>query len=157
MRVLPAAASLRERKLAAVTPVIPSEARSSAIRSIAIQNLAGELQWKTGARPVSLSILDSRGPWWSLEVSRSASELVLRVNEKSIALPPPSAPEIEFHLLLDASVAEFFLNRLQVITSRIYRRPDGPLRVQIGGADLASLREFAAWQLRAISADRLTT
>jgi len=43
-----------------------------------------------------------------------------------------------------------------VLTTRIYRKPDGPLRLEYpeGGKPPASLE---AWQLRAISADRLTS
>jgi hypothetical protein len=67
------------------------------------------------------------------------------------------AGERTFHLLLDASVAEFFCDDLHVLTSRIYRPPSGPLHLQFGESDLAALRQFQAWQLRPISSDRLTS
>jgi hypothetical protein len=58
--------------------------------------------------------------------------------------------------MLDASVAEFFCNDRQVLTSRIYRRPGGPLSVYLIDPDLSALRGFEAWQLHPISPDRLT-
>jgi len=80
----------------------------------------------------------------------------LLVNDKSIEFLTQASDELKFHLLLDASVAEFFCDDLQVLTSRIYRKPSGALRLQVTESDLRSLREFRGWQLRPISADRLT-
>jgi beta-fructofuranosidase len=157
MRVARAAQSLRERKLVGITPQVSSEVRATAIRSISIQNLAGELFWRAGQVPLSLTISDSTAPWWSVKVEQSGSKIILHVNEKTVELPPQSAGGIKFHLLLDASVAEFFYNDLHVVTSRIYRKTAGPLRVQMTDSDLAALKEFQAWQLRPISPDRLTT
>ncbi len=157
MRVAPAAQSLRERKLATVGSQASSEVRSGTIRSLTIQNLAGELLWKTGPEPSSLMIRDSVGPWWSVKVSQSGTNTILHVNEKAIELRAKSANEIKFHLFLDASVAEFFCNDLHVVTSRIYRKPSGPLHIQINDSDLGGLKALEAWQLSPISADRLTT
>lgn len=64
---------------------------------------------------------------------------------------------MRFHLLLDASVAELFCNDLHVLTSRIYRKPNGPLRVQVSDSELSALLTLETWQLRAISSDRLTS
>ena len=156
MRVAPVAQLLRQRKLATVTSQTSSEVRSGAIRSLAIQNVAGELLWKTAPGPSSLTIRDSAGPWWSVEVAQPGANTVLRVNDKAIELRANSASETRFHLLLDASVAEFFCNDLHVVTSRIYRKPDGALRMQMNDPDGSAIKELEAWQLRAISADRLT-
>jgi len=156
MRVAPVAQLLRQRKLATVTSQTSSEVRSGTIRSLAIQNVAGELLWKTAPGPSSLMIRDSAGPWWSVEVTQPGTNTVLRVNDKAIELRANSASETRFHLLLDASVAEFFCNDLHVVTSRIYRKPDGPLRMQMNDPDGSAIKELEAWQLRAISADRLT-
>jgi hypothetical protein len=122
-----------------------------------MENLAGELLWSTAVGGFSLALSDASGPWWSLEVSPSGSGITLQVNEKSLEFTSPAAGELRFHLLLDASVAEFFCNDLHVLTSRIYRQPNGPLRAQLSEADLSSLNWLEAWQLRPISSDRLTT
>jgi hypothetical protein len=64
---------------------------------------------------------------------------------------------MNFHLVLDASVAEFFCNSIDVLTSRIYRKPAGPLRLQLSEENAGRLQSFEAWQLQPISKDRLTT
>jgi hypothetical protein len=45
---------------------------------------------------------------------------------------------------------------LHVITKRIYRKPDGPLRVS-DDSSMGRLRRLVAWQIKPISPDRLTT
>src|SRR5439155_1425379 len=72
---------------------------------------------------------------------------------------PPLGPkrEIEFHLFLDASVAELICNSKHAVTTRYYRKPDGPLRIRVSDNDRLALTSLAAWQLRPISPDRLTT
>jgi beta-fructofuranosidase len=157
MRVAPVVQSLRAREF--VFPALSSSPaeRAQAVGSVEITNLAGEFVWKTGSEPFSLTLADTTGPWWSLRSKRTGSNVTLLVNDKSIEFVPRSNGELGFHLLLDASVAEFFCDDLHVLTSRIYRKPSGALRAQVSNSDLGSLREFKAWQLRPISADRLTT
>jgi hypothetical protein len=72
-------------------------------------------------------------------------------------LPASTKTEREFHLYLDASVAELICDRKHAITTRIYRKPEGPLRLVLGDSDLAQLTTLEAWQLRPISSDRLTS
>jgi len=156
MRAAPVAESLRARQIVAFVSVPPKQ-RAGAIGALEIEDLMGELSWKTAAEPFTFTLADSAGPWWSLSVERSGSSTTLKLNEKRFEIPAPAADEMQFHLLLDASVAEFFCNQLHVLTSRIYRKPSGPLHVQIGEASLSQLRSLEAWQLRPISADRLTT
>jgi hypothetical protein len=74
-----------------------------------------------------------------------------------VDLPATSEPEREFHLFLDASVAELICDSKHALTTRIYRKPDGPLRIVLGDSDLAQITSLQAWQLRAISSDRLTS
>jgi beta-fructofuranosidase len=156
MRIAPAAQSLREGKIADLTPQLSPEARSNAIRSISIENLAGELRWEIASAPFSLTLSDSMGAWWALKVASSGSNISLNVNEKSIEFSSPAGHRMDFHLLLDASVAEFFCNSTHVITSRIYRKPSGPLRIQLNDTDFAALRALEPWQLSPISPNRLT-
>jgi hypothetical protein len=49
------------------------------------------------------------------------------------------------------SVAELIVDRRHAITSRIYRQPDGSLRIKPNGEDLLSLVSLDAWELRPIS------
>jgi hypothetical protein len=62
----------------------------------------------------------------------------------------------EFRLFVDGSVAELICDDRHAITSRIYRKPDGPLRVATEST-LARFIQLEAWQVRPISGDRLTT
>jgi hypothetical protein len=80
----------------------------------------------------------------------------LIVNGKSIDLQESAELESEFRLFLDGSVAELICDNLHAVTIRIYRLPDGPLRLAATDGDLKSITSVEAWQLRAISADRLT-
>ena len=157
MRAAPLLSSLRDKKLASLVAQTSPKERARALNSVQIENLAGEMSWRIATGPFSFAIGDTTGAWWSLKISRSASRLTLRVNEKSIELPASDDSEMRFYLLLDASVAELFCDDLRVLTSRIYRKPNGPLRVQISDSDLPALLTFEAWQLRPISPDRLTS
>jgi sucrose-6-phosphate hydrolase SacC (GH32 family) len=157
MSIAPVAQSLRAREFTFPTSGSSSAERAHALRSVRIANLAGEFTWNTGSEPFSFTIADATGPWWSLRIARSGSTVTLLVNDKSIEFVPQSSDELKFHLLLDASLAEFFCDDLHVLTSRSYRKPSGPRRLQVTDSDLSSLREFSAWQLRPISADRLTS
>jgi beta-fructofuranosidase len=154
MRVAPVAESLRAWSTYATN--LSTEERSLSLRSLEIKGLCEELRWSAALGPCSLTLEDSTGPWWSLNVTPAATGFTLRVNDKSIQLPSPRTAW-HFHLFLDASVAEFFCNHLYVITSRIYRSPAGPLYVRTAGLDLKTLGDFETWQLRPISSDRLTT
>jgi beta-fructofuranosidase len=156
MRVAPPVSSLRDKKLASLAAHTAPAERIRALHSIQIENLAGELSWQTAKAAFSFTLADETGPWWSLRVEHSASSATLQVNEKSIQLAPSTTREMRFHLLLDASVAEFFCNNLHVLTSRIYRKPNGPLRAQMSDSDFPALLTLEAWQLRSISPDRLT-
>lgn len=156
MRVALAGQALRVKQLASAAPRESRSQRMDPLISLTIENLCGEIRWSCVPGSFSLVLTDDAGPWWSLQVSPSASALRLQINENILEIPS-SGENLRCHLLLDASVAEFFCNDSHVLTSRIYRKPNGPLRAQVRNADLASLHSLEAWQLRPISKDRLTT
>jgi hypothetical protein len=105
-----------------------------------------------------LALGDAGGPWWSLQLQpNNASSAKLSVNGTTAEVPIGSHQRFSFHLVLDASVAELICNAKHAFTSRIYRKPDGPLRISISNPDLAQLDSLEAWQLRPISPDRLTS
>ena len=64
---------------------------------------------------------------------------------------------VEVVVVVDASVVELICNGKHAFTTRIYRKPDGPLRISLSDSDLAQLDGLEAWQLRPISPDRLTS
>jgi beta-fructofuranosidase len=162
MNVLPEVESLRVRAFNTNTDAAKNSARERKrlVGEIRIENVAGEFLWETKAiaAPFSLTIMDSGGPWWSFRAEAAGwSSTKLQVNEKTIEIPTEASGELFCRLFLDASVAEFFCNRRHAVTTRIYRKPVGPLRVVIGDADAGALNWFDAWQLKPISNDRLTT
>jgi beta-fructofuranosidase len=157
MRVASQAETLRAKKLCALGSADTWETRNKALALMAMKDVAGELRWRAARGPFSMAILDNAGPWWWLNFENTGSATLMQVCGKKIELPSETSPQREFHLLLDASVAEFFCNSLHVLTTRIYREPAGPLRVEISGDSVGRLGSFEAWQLRPISNDRLTT
>jgi len=160
MDVVTQAESLRVQVFDTNTELAMSSAddRIREIQKIEINGVAGEFCWNTNTLPFALTIEDGAGPWWALRAEPSGSaSLKLQVNEKAIDVPRENHKGMECRLFLDASVAEFLCDRLHAVTSRIYRRPAGPLRVRLAQAHAKTLRSFTAWQLKAISGDRLTT
>ncbi len=157
MRISPQAEVLRAKAFAPVNLQALAETRRKAFAAVEIKDVAGELAWETADGPFSMTIADSTGAWWSSQLEAGDSRMVLHVNDKKVELPVQAPAKMKFHLVLDASVAEFFCNSLHVLTSRIYRKPAGPLRLQIPEEHVEHLRSLQAWQLRPISKDRLTT
>lgn len=162
MDVLTEAQSLRVKVFNTDTDAAKNSARERKrlVGEIRIENVAGEFLWETKAiaAPFSLTIMDRGGPWWSFRAEPAGSSSTrLQVNEKVVEIPTEANGELSCRLFLDASVAEFFCNRRHAVTTRIYRKPDGPLRVAIGDADAGAFNCFHAWQLKPISSDRLTT
>jgi beta-fructofuranosidase len=153
MRIAPVAESLRAKKFDPILEQTSPDARAELLGAISLEDLLGELQWRTAMAPLSMVIEDKSGPWWSLKVGPSNSSTTLQINDRKLEIP--GAPsDMNFHLILDASVAEFFCDHEHALTSRIYRKPDGPLHLQV--SDSAALLSLQAWQLRPISPNRLT-
>jgi beta-fructofuranosidase len=157
MRVASVADSLRAKTFVLPQPHVAVSERGSALKAIRFDNVCGELTWKTNAAASAFILEDRVGTWWSLHLEPQDSGVKLTVNGTSVDLPATSDPEREFDLFLDASVAELICDRKHAVTTRIYRKPDGPLRMILGDSDLAQITSLQAWQLRAISSDRLTS
>jgi beta-fructofuranosidase len=161
MMVASEAHSLRAKAFVLPQKHVAFSERGRTLGAMQIENLCGELNWKTVASRSSFALADRTGPWWSLDLVpqgfQANGPAKLTVNGVSIDLPASSQLKREFHLYIDASVAELICDRKHVITTRIYRRPDGPLRITLGDSDLSQLTSLQAWQLRPISSDRLAT
>jgi beta-fructofuranosidase len=127
--------------------------RADTMRNIALQDFRLELAWKMSDPAFSLTLEDLNGPWWSAALKTENSAATLTVNGAATEIPATTAHE--FHLFLDASVAELIVDQRHALTTRIYRQPSGPLRVK--SSDVHQLESFQAWQLRPISPDRLTS
>ena len=157
MRLAPVTQKLRGKAFPQVTSNTPHEVRAKMLAAIEFENLAGELIWRISGAPFSMSLADDAGSWWSVKLDRQGAASVLQVNGSDIKIAEEDLRETEFHLVLDASVTEFFCNAQHVVTSRIYRKPSGKLHLQIDEPSRARLTSMQAWTLRPISKDRLTT
>jgi beta-fructofuranosidase len=158
MRFAPNVQSLRGKKFGFPKGNSAVEVRAAAAERIRIENVAGEFAWTAAAPNAKFTLSDDTGPWVCLAVEAvNDSSARLTVNGKSVDLVAAAKAEHTFHLFLDGSVAELISDQQHAITSRIYRRPDGPLRISAVDSDLGQLTSLEAWQLRAISPDRLTT
>jgi sucrose-6-phosphate hydrolase SacC (GH32 family) len=76
----------------------------------------------------------------------------LRVNATTGAFETNEA--VTLRVFLDGSVLEVFANEKAVITARVYAAPSTPLLVEL--PDPTPLESLDVWQMRPISADRLT-
>jgi beta-fructofuranosidase len=154
MSVAPEARSLRGKSF-----VLPEAAadRARALRELHIQDLRGEFSWATPGTTSTFTLADSSGPWLSIKMEAEGSGAKLMVNGTSIQLERSLEAEAKFRLFIDASVAELICNDRHAITTRIYRKPDGPLRVVMPDSELDRLTSLELWHLVPISKDRLTT
>ena len=164
MRFAPETRSLRGKTFALRNSGLSAAARASALREFQIENLSGEIEWKITTATLAeasrsmFTLADHNGPCLSVALeSPQGVPAKLTVNGKSIGLPGGTKPESEFHLFLDGSVAELICDGKHAITTRIYRKPDGPLRFTIADSDLRDVVSLHAWQLRPISSNRLTS
>jgi beta-fructofuranosidase len=147
--------SLRDNGFSLPAQNSSSPGRASALQSLTLEDLRADLAWKTMASSFTLTLVDRSGPWWSVSLVHDKSTVTLTVNGTTVEIPAELEDGREFHLFLDASVAELIVDRRHAFTKRIYRPPHGPLRVET--SDEAKLTSFEAWQLRPITPDRLTT
>jgi beta-fructofuranosidase len=152
MRVAPEVKSLRGK---AFTLPKGAAERPAALREFQIEDLCAEFSWAIRGTPSAFSLVDNSGPWLSITMEAEGSGAKLTANGASIRLE--SSIEAKFRLFVDASVAELICNDRHAITTRIYRKPDGPLRVVLADSDVNQLTSMQLWQLAPISKDRLTS
>jgi beta-fructofuranosidase len=155
MRFVPEVKSLRGEAFEVPRRSSPDR-RESAMQAIEIKNLAGEFLWESSEQDFTLKLVDRRGLWFGVLLDSHGGGPKLEVNGRSVKVPAIKNTARKFHLFLDGSVTELICDDLHVITTRIYRRPDGPLRLS-GDSSIGSLRRLGAWQVKPISPDRLTT
>jgi beta-fructofuranosidase len=130
--------------------------RISPAREFEIKDIAGEISWGSLAPRFTLSLADQAGTWVSVSFDAEGTVAKLTLNETTIELPPTQNPDHKLRMFLDGSVAELICNNRHAITSRVYRKPDGPLRIS-PESTLPRIYELNVWQLRAVSNNRLTT
>jgi len=155
MTFAPEAQSLRGKPSELSRQLHDSE-RGVSEPSVTLDNVQAELAWKEWAPAYTFLHDDVGSPQWFVTLTEPKSgTAVLNVNGSRVEIPSPPNYEHEFHLILDASVAEFIVDRRHAITSRIYRKSYGQLRLKLGDSHAA--RSLNMWPLQPISPDRLTT
>jgi len=154
MRFSPEIASLRsDATLANLWPsdgVIDNESFSKFV----FNEIRGELIWRINGWPFHLSLEDDSGVWWSMDSYATDAGARVTVQDLHADLPAESK---NFHLILDASVAELIIGNRHSFTTRIYRKPTGVLRFSAKSSTLPKIESYKFWALRPISKDRLTT
>ena len=177
MTFAPQTQSLRAKSFALPQSHPDVRANTIDLLDITLENLCAELAWEISSPMASVQLFDRQGLWYSVSYSQEKSKATITVNFVSYEIPrtsadvsgandpsshsssPPSSltsrSEVSFHLFLDASVAELIVNHRHAITTRIYRQPEGPLRINVSAP--TKFTAFQAHQLRPISPDRLTT
>jgi beta-fructofuranosidase len=161
MSVAPETKSLRGKPFALPQQASPSE-RAVAAQQLKIENLSAEIAWQVAtpqstASQTTFVLSDQTGPWFSAQLTQDPQSSELTVNGTSLDLPPSARSSRDFRLFLDASVAELICDHAHATTTRIYRQPNGPLRLSIPDGTTTQLPSLESWPLRAISPDRLTT
>jgi beta-fructofuranosidase len=80
------------------------------------------------------------------------------IGDRLLQLNPVSDHVSTVHIWLDGSVVETFLDKRQAMTTRCYEAADQAGEVQvIWSGSPGQLKDYAVFQLRTISSDRLTT
>ncbi len=123
-------------------------------KKASLATTAAELEWNA-AGPFALTLSDKTGPWLTVAQEGAGSESRVTVNGQKLPGNGSSTAKRKFHVFVDASVAEVICDQKRAITARIYKTPEGPLH--LAGTDAREVTDFAAWELRPISPNRLTS
>jgi beta-fructofuranosidase len=154
MQVIPEIQSLREKAFS--MPGFSTTERISLAQKFEIKDVAAELYWRSSAPRCTLNLADQAGVWVSISMNVGPLAAKLTLNGTTIDLPSTPKADHQLRLFLDGSVAELICANQYAITSRIYRKPDGPLHIS-PESSFAEIHQLNMWQLRGISNDRLTT
>jgi beta-fructofuranosidase len=154
MTFAPQTQSLRTKSFALPQSHPDVRATNIDLPDITLENLCAELSWQISSPMASIHLFDRQGLWYSVSYTKENSKATITVNFVPYEIPvtPGNA---SFHLYLDASVAELIVNQRHAITTRIYRQPEGPLRINV--STLPKFSAFEAHQLHPVSPNRLTT
>lgn len=155
MVVAPETRSLRHQAFEIPNELSAAD-RASRAGEFEIKDVCGEFFWMSDAQKSNFSLADQSGAWITVSLDTGPDGPKLRINDKTIEIPPTTRPLREFSLFLDASVAELICDREHAVTKRIYRKPNGSLKLS-SATSAENLFQFSAWQLHPISTDRLTS
>jgi beta-fructofuranosidase len=154
--VSPAANQLRSRRIS--LGFTTRADRQKALDSLRIQDLTAELhlhlQPMSDAFALALESEDGT-PFAAVSCVNKMNFRELRINNVAVPLAGTGNSPVHLHMYLDGSVLEVFANERTAVTARIYLTPSGPLRLTLAGD--VEILSFDAWQMSAISNNRLTS
>jgi len=158
MQVAPEAHTLRDKPFLPGEQNVATASIAHSTQDINIEGLCGEVYWTTARTSCTFTLEDGNGLWLSIKLLPKDSHTVLiDVNGKAVKIYWGDLHLFEFHLYVDGSVAELLCDRRHAFTTRIYRKPNGPLRFHSSEPFKEAFYVLHAWQLKPISTDRLTT
>ncbi|HEX8872803.1 MAG TPA: glycoside hydrolase family 32 protein [Candidatus Acidoferrum sp.] len=157
MRVIPEAAGLRDQQFTTPGRVVPIADRVKALQRIQLRETAAELSFSFEPKPLRVELTDGPTPLVSFSYDPSRTGRELQVNSETVHLPARGAGDHRFQLFFDASIVECFADDSLALTARVYRVPNGGLRVAVPDEHINALTSFSVWPLRPVSSDRLTT
>ena len=163
MEVAPELSSLRANTVEIRNPTTAAEIDDSLSRA-AISNRSGEItcSFRANESPCSLELrlqtAAGTSPMVTVAYSRANDAPFVAIGDRLIPLFPGRGGLSMLHIWIDASVIEIFIDKRQAITTRYYASPDevGEIRLVWNGVP-TSLESMTVSQIKAISADRLTT
>jgi beta-fructofuranosidase len=158
MQAVPQAQALREKTF--LRPRSSVLSTNEYLGDVKIESLCGEVEWTSNCDQCEFYLEDRSGTWVSIEIKPKESAItIVSIGTASAEIRRSGGPihSLFFHLFIDGSVCELFCERQLVFTTRIYRQPNGPLRLRAKGDSPIPFGSLSAWQLKPISRDRLTT
>ncbi len=128
--------------------------RQKSLSAIRVRDLACEIEARLAANRSFLLRLRSEKsePYAEIAYDPRNKGAELRVNGTSAVLG--TYGPISFRIFVDGSVLEVFANECAVVTTRVYTMPSRPLVLEV--SDITALESLDVWQIRPISADRLS-
>ena len=138
-----------------ISPDKDSPTREQVLNELRIRDLCAELELELRPKndKFGLRLQSEEGNFIIISCSNNDDARQLQVNSVSAPLSGSPGSAIRLHIFVDGSVVELFVNNSAAITARMYRKPSGPLHLKLDNAELTSLD---AWQIQAISNNRLT-
>jgi beta-fructofuranosidase len=141
------------------------ESSQRQIDALRIEGCCGEILCvaRKGAEPLQLSLCDAANPeastnaWIALKYDPLHPGQIL-IDDKPVPLKAPDHAALEFHLYIDGSVIEVFVNQQVACTKRFYYAGNSERSVRLQWTGKATaIERLSVWQLSPISADRLAT
>jgi beta-fructofuranosidase len=162
IEVAPELEMLRQSKVSTDNPLPMGS--DAAINLGKIRERSGEIvcKFRASADPCNLE-LQAQGPSGTqsllkIAFSNANGKPMAAIGDRLLPLSPVSDHVSTVHIWLDGSVVETFLDKRQAMTTRCYEPADqaGEVQVTWSGSP-GQLKDYAVFQLRPISSDRLTT